>query len=57
MECKVRIIRERKAYSSIPDKEVKKAVIIYCPVLGELAFTGEKAKEISEKLSRKESFK
>ena len=57
MECKARIIRERKAYSPNPDKKPVNAILVYCPVFGELAFTGDKAKEIVDKLSKKESLK
>ncbi|MDY6863007.1 MAG: hypothetical protein SV062_08460 [Thermodesulfobacteriota bacterium] len=57
MECKARIIRERKAYSPNPDKKPVNAILVYCPVFGELAFTGDKAKEIADKLSKKESLK
>lgn len=54
MKCTVRVLREIKKISGAGGNKVERAILIYCPLLGEVGFKGKKAEEILEKISRRE---
>lgn len=54
MDCSAKITRQRKTVLSGTSKKVEWAVEIYCPILGDLGFRGERAERIIQRIKARD---
>lgn len=53
MECSARTLRERKVFEG-SGRTTLNAILIYCPILGEITLTGEQAEKALKKLKERD---
>lgn len=50
MECHPRVVRERTVVPRISGEKPQTIIQFYCPVFGELILSGDKAREVRQRL-------
>jgi len=53
MECAATILRERKELGRYPGEKSKTVVQVYCPIMGEIVLSEERAEEAIRRIREK----